>query len=223
MEAAMDTEVQNRFQRPEFDHVWEVYKHVSEFEHHFNTLQSAYRTLASTWLLAMFVGVGYVLTSSVDWPIDKFFIVAAVAVFTTVGLIILWLMDLLVYQKLLHAAFVEGKMLELDYPWLPQIRNGMVRSLPKWRTTHRTVWYYVAMTSAALVIAEISLTLGTYGILGGSGQAPGDFASQNALTIAGLTAVSGLVVAVLIELKIIAASRDDDPESRANSAEVRYS
>jgi len=41
--------------------------------------------------------------------------------------------------------------------------------------------------------------------------------------IKGLSAVSWLVVAVLIELKIIAASRDDDPESRANSAEVRYS
>jgi hypothetical protein len=67
----MVTEVDTRFQRPEFDHIWEVYKHVAKFEHHFNTLQSTYRTLASTWLLAMFVGIGYVMANKFDWGINR--------------------------------------------------------------------------------------------------------------------------------------------------------
>lgn len=207
----MDIDAQGRFQRPEFDHVWDVYKHVADFEHHFNTLQSEYRTLASTWLLAMFGAIGYVLANPSNWPVDRFFIIAVVAIFATVGLFILWLLDLLVYQKLLHSAFVEGTQLELDYPWLPQIRSRMKRAMPNWRATNRTVWYYVTTTSAALAIATISLTIGTYEVLSDSGPEANKSASSFAVAVACAVAIVSLLVAVAIERKMMRASGATDP------------
>lgn len=41
--------------------VWEMYKNLTEQSQHFNNIESTYRTLASTWLLAAFAGIGFIL------------------------------------------------------------------------------------------------------------------------------------------------------------------
>lgn len=41
--------------------VWQMYSGLTEQCQHFNTLESSYRTLASTWLLAAFGGIGFLL------------------------------------------------------------------------------------------------------------------------------------------------------------------
>src|SRR5207245_7332708 len=38
----------------------EVYKELGTYERHFNQMQSVCRSLASTWLLATFAGIGYI-------------------------------------------------------------------------------------------------------------------------------------------------------------------
>ena len=45
---------------------WEIIKTITEAEHHFNDLCFKIRTLASTWLLATFAGVGFLLSKSIQ-------------------------------------------------------------------------------------------------------------------------------------------------------------
>lgn len=48
----------------DFKQVYEIIKEIGQQERHFNTLNVTYKTLASTWLLAVFGGIGFVLTHS---------------------------------------------------------------------------------------------------------------------------------------------------------------
>jgi len=46
----------------EFEVVWKFYTEIGALERHFNQLQNHYRTLASTWLLAAFAAIGFLIS-----------------------------------------------------------------------------------------------------------------------------------------------------------------
>ena len=82
-------------------------------ERHFDELESKYRALASTWVLATFVGIGFVLTrGELQLPFDRLVAVTAVGVAGSAGIVLLWVMDLLVYHQLLGVVFMQGLALE---------------------------------------------------------------------------------------------------------------
>jgi hypothetical protein len=80
------------------DLVWNIYKNLTAQCEHFNTLESTYRALASTWLLAAFAGIGFILK---DIHSERELYVAAIAAAGAVGILLLWLLDLMVYHRLL--------------------------------------------------------------------------------------------------------------------------
>src|SRR5579864_2335412 len=89
-----------------FDRVMRMVEQISSQENHFNDLQTQYRILASTWLLASFGACGYVLKTS-GLPYDHWYFVFGICMAASAGLGILWMMDLTVYQKLLGAYFFQ--------------------------------------------------------------------------------------------------------------------
>src|ERR1700749_2334662 len=97
-----------------FDRVMRITEQIGNQERHFNNLQSGYRKLASTWLLASFAACGYVLKSDSQIPFDKWYFVFGICTIASGGLAILWMMDLTVYQRLLGAFFGQGVILELE-------------------------------------------------------------------------------------------------------------
>jgi hypothetical protein len=107
--------------------VVEIYSGIREYEQHFNQIQSNYRSLASTWLLATFAGIGFVWSVNYknDNPFPSSLVVAGIAIAGSIGIFLLWNLDHNVYHGLLDAVFVEGIKLEKEYPWLPQVRNNM--------------------------------------------------------------------------------------------------
>ena len=110
------------------DLVWKIYVELGAMERHFNELQSRYRALASTWLLAAFGGIGFVLTTELSFvTLPAEWAVALVGLAAAAGVYLLWMLDLLVYHRLLDAAFVEAWRLEERHPWLPQVRAGMMK------------------------------------------------------------------------------------------------
>lgn len=97
------------------DYQIQAYQEFGVYERHFNQMQSVCRGFASTWLLATFGGIGYAL-----W--NKEFLVSVVGAQTATaslvalaggtGIFLLWLIDIVVYHRLLVAVTYESSELE---------------------------------------------------------------------------------------------------------------
>jgi hypothetical protein len=141
-----------------FDRVWRACEEFGVAERHFNELESRYRTFASTWLLATFAGVGFVLSEQVlTLHIDRLLLVAGIGLAGAVGIALLWNLDLMVYHQLLAANFHAGIALERANPWLPQVRTNMLESQGGRGVLPRVVWFYIGGVLAPLTIAVAAL------------------------------------------------------------------
>lgn len=127
-----------------FESVWKIVQECGEEERHFNTLQSVYRGVASSWLLATFGAVGYLLFDK-DGHDFHTWMAPAVCILGALGVSLLWMLDLHIYHRLLVAAFVQGRALELKFAWLPQIRNTMLE-FTNGAVRKRLAWYYFFTT-----------------------------------------------------------------------------
>jgi hypothetical protein len=137
---------------PEF--IWNMVQECGEQERHFNTIQGAYRGLASTWLLAMFAGIGYILDNKIN---PTHLLIALTGASIAFGIALLWMLDVLVYHRLLLAAFEEGRNLEDSYAWLPQIRNRM-RAQGRYEEAGRcATWFYVGLALAGALVCAVEL------------------------------------------------------------------
>lgn len=143
----METPTERLYEVPKevFDRVWELVKEIDDREKHFNGLQSGYRTLASTWLLAAFTGVGFVF-SQTGWPVDRELAAVLIALAGALGIFLVWILDVLVYHDLLIGSYVAGLELEQRYPWIPPGRSNFARL-----TVGVAVrWYIAAFYSAGI-------------------------------------------------------------------------
>ena len=100
---------------------WEYLKEIGESERHFNSIQARYRLLASTWLLASFAGIGFSMTK-LESPADKDIFLCLIAAAGSIGIVIIWVLDILGYHRLLAAYFLEGLRTENEHRDLPQVR-----------------------------------------------------------------------------------------------------
>lgn len=141
-----------------FDRTWKLITEIGVQERHFNGLQSTYRNMASGWLLATFGGMGFSLTQKIG--VDYELLLAAMAVAGSAGIVLLWILDLMVYQRLLDACFAEGVVLEKECPWLPPLRNNMIASQggrPAFLS--RAVGFYLAPVVLLVVVASGAISL----------------------------------------------------------------
>ena len=127
---------------------------LSDQEKHFNGLETNYRLLASTWLLGSLGTIGYLLISTDQLTIDFWLLIGLVGAAGGIGIILLWVLDALVYHKLLDAVFVQGILLEMQYDWLPKVRTNMIIS-QKGKATRNTNLYYTS-TSASLFFISLA-------------------------------------------------------------------
>lgn len=141
-----------------FDQLMEIYNHIGEEERHFNSLELEYRKLASQWLLVSLGAIGFVLTKQELVPVNIWILVIGICVASSLGILVLWFLDMKVYHELLHAAFREGVILENEYPqYLPQIRNNMVKSQSGGDIIKRVMLYYFFSILLLMIIANISV------------------------------------------------------------------
>ncbi len=150
----------------EFQRVWEVMKETYETERHFNNLETQYRILASQWLLGAFAGIGFVFVSDPKLSFDKLWLVVAICIISMVGIFQLWRMDIIIYQRLLHATFAVGIELEAEYQFLPPIKTRMKNSVPGKSVTHVLFYYYyISIVFFSLVGSGVSIYLLNSGTL----------------------------------------------------------
>jgi hypothetical protein len=137
--------------------IWSMYQEIGAIERHFNELESGYRTMASTWLLAAFGSIGFILTVNSGALAWKDLVIGGIGFSASVGLYLLWTLDLLVYHRLLDSAFIEGKRLEAKHKWLPQVRHNMMRLQGGKGVMQKLVLFYLLST-------EVMLATGTVGV-----------------------------------------------------------
>lgn len=126
---------------------------ITESEQHFNNLCFKIRSLASTWLLATFAGVGFVLTKQGDFVFDKSTISILICWAGAIGVLVLWVLDLQLYQRLLNAWFEAREDIETRHPEIPQMHTRMSATQPDGRAANRIKIYYLTTCSAPLLFA----------------------------------------------------------------------
>jgi len=132
---------------------FDIIRLITDSEHHFNDLCFKIRTLASTWLLATFAGVGFVLTGQGDFVFAKTTVVILICWAGAVGVFVLWILDLQVYQKLLNTWFDARKEIEEESLYLPNMWERMRATQPGGRAANLIRFYYIATCSAPLLFA----------------------------------------------------------------------
>lgn len=113
-------------------------------EEHFNQLQTNYRLMAAGWLAATFTGIGFMLEKNPSLgQLHPLFISGVIALMGSAGILLAWHLDLRVYHTLLDAVFISGLQLENEHPWLPQVRNNMMKLNNKRGVRRRLVLFYL--------------------------------------------------------------------------------
>lgn len=134
------------------DLAWDVLKELTASERHFNSLETEYRKLASIWLLAGFAGMGFILKEEPQMALAREVVIMAIGMAASIGIFLLWIVDLLVYHRLLHACFEEAKKMEIVYPEFPQVRSEMEGTQAGGKVvTTRLRWFYISLTAAPVI------------------------------------------------------------------------
>src|SRR5262249_23300894 len=100
--------------------------------------------------------IGVVISTKGEFafPIPREFLVVVIALAGAIGLGLLWVLDLLFYQRLLDAAYIEAKDLEDRHRWLPQPRKTM-RKLLGGKGLRIVLWYYIALIEVMVFIGGV--------------------------------------------------------------------
>lgn len=143
----------------EKDRIMTLLGQITTSEQHFNSLESEYRKLASTWLLAALGACGYILTQQTKGTLfDPWLLVSVVCLLASTGIFVLYILDLRVYHQLLDAFFVAGLKLEVENrDWVPPVRVNMMRLQDMKGTTKRVLYFYFTSIFCLVVIGTVSV------------------------------------------------------------------
>lgn len=156
----------------------EEYWKFAESERHFNELQAGIRNLASGWMLAAFGAIALLLKSdaNVSWLVSHYVLIGVVSLMATLGLLILWINDQMVYQRLLDCCFVVALKMEYDDPRLPPLRAVMISStsgkgMSWWMANFYIIpmWVFLAITATAGLMSHGAESQSSLWILTGLG------------------------------------------------------
>lgn len=118
--------------------------------------------MASAWLLAAFGAIGFILSQKLEVAVHRELLITAIAVAGAIGIALLWVLDLLVYHRLLESCFIEGLILEERHPWLPPFRGNMMLTQEEKGVLFRVVGFYLGPVVLLVLIAAGSLALWCY-------------------------------------------------------------
>lgn len=147
----MDKNEQTTELTPELN--WDILKEIGVNERHFNNLEIEYRKLASVWLLASFGGIGFLLKENLKMVIPLEVAMIGIGMAGSIGNILIWIVDLLVYHRLLDACFDERKRFEELHPEMPQTRQHMMNYQKGGHVTTSLRWFYVLLVAAPVVFS----------------------------------------------------------------------
>ena len=115
---------------------------ITEAEHHFNDLCFKIRALASTWLLATFGGIGFLSTNTLHIEVPLNGLITLLCIASAIGITVLWVIDLLIYQPFLNCWFQCRTKLGHESQMTRMVYECMSASQPHRRATNFIKIYY---------------------------------------------------------------------------------
>ncbi len=142
---------------------FEKYWRLSEMEERFNASAGGVRALASAWMLASLGAIGWLFNyyEFDKWPMPLGLLVVMVSSLATVGISTLWVMDQLVFHRLLNSVFLVGLKMEKDDPELPPIRSVMMKTQEGSGTSKWELLFYIAPIIIFTLLSFSTLAFGS--------------------------------------------------------------
>jgi hypothetical protein len=144
----------------QFQDVMQLYNHIGEEERHFNTMEFEYRKLASQWLLVTFSAIGIILGANFNIPqgLKPCDLIIIISILSSVGIFVIYIVDIKAYHGLLHEAFKQGIGLEMKYKnKLPPIRINMLIAAKDGDIVNWVVLFYFFSITSLFCIANIAV------------------------------------------------------------------
>ncbi len=129
------------------------YGQIKDYEHHFNNLEMEIRKFASAWLLVALGAIAFIFRGGIDNPLlAPKVLIAIVCLMGNIGLVTLWVLDQLVYHRLLNAVFLLGLRMEYLDPNVPPIRTlMMLYSRKRGMARYLRLYYLIPMAVLACI------------------------------------------------------------------------
>lgn len=155
----------------ENENIYKKYKDIKDYEQHFNNLETEIRKLASIWLLATLGAIAFLIKvmylggagNSSSTQIDAKILVSLVSFMGTLGLLLLFILDQMVYHRLLNAVFLLRLRMEYCHSFIPPIGTLMMLFSRKRGMAWYMRFYYLIPMFTLAIIALISSVFNVYG------------------------------------------------------------
>lgn len=138
--------------------VYGFYTQLKLHNNYCSTMQNRYRSLSSTWLIAAFAGMGFLLSGhgNVELPFSSLLGVVLLCFCSGFGITLLWFLDVVLFQRLWLGTLVELATLEEAHDWLPRIslKAILMRNSKKYRICQS--YFYIGINAVLLIIAAVT-------------------------------------------------------------------
>jgi hypothetical protein len=134
----------------EFNRLWEITKEINENIRHYNEHQTKYRTLASQWLIAAMVGIGFLFDANTGLPFSNHILILLICLISALGILQLWRMDI-------SSFFSAGAAIEKENPSLPQIKSKIYELVPHKNAGQNLFYFYYFIIALFLLLALLIL------------------------------------------------------------------
>lgn len=138
------------------------YSKVLQGGRYHGTLQTKYRVMCSTWLLATFAAIGFLLSKDKLLPFDHLLGVALISLIGIAGIYILWYADTFVEELLLEINVVEGLRMEKENEWMPQVYHTFLHLYQNTNARIVKVLFFIGCKSILIFTGAVTLSFYFY-------------------------------------------------------------
>ncbi len=142
--------------------IYGVYSKLLNGGRYHGAFQTKYRILASSWLLATFVAIGFLLSKDNLLPFSHLIAVTIICVIGILGLYLLWYEDTFVQELLLDINVVEALELEKRNSWIPQLHHRFLHLYKNTNARFVKVLFFIGCKSILFFIMACSLAIYLY-------------------------------------------------------------
>ena len=141
-----------------FNTNWSAYLSLNSLYNYYHQASNIIKQYAITWVLAVFFGIGYLLSAKlVNFPFPYLVAIILIAITGIAGLTLMWGLDLLNYQKFMNSLCQESLNFENKFDWLPKEKSIMELHYPKKTLIKHFFLFYVLCAFILYVVIAVSM------------------------------------------------------------------